>query len=167
MSRLQELRTLRETREGLDDQIDRLEWAINHGTHDSLSALTSSSASEEDDAADEELLEVRLAEAGSTTNKGLSLDHAPICRTCPACMRSEPCCMSCDHVPACLSATGRLCAGGGKFETAAGRGARKAPTVAAGPPRALSQSVGPAHENRLPEQPICAPGTCAMIACLA
>ena len=60
---LQELRTLRETREGLDDQIDRLEWAINHGTQDSLSVLTTSSASEEDDAADEELLEVRLAEA--------------------------------------------------------------------------------------------------------
>ncbi len=63
---LQELRTLRETREGLDDQIDRLEWAITHGTHDSLSALTTSSMSEEDDAADEELLEVRLAEAGNS-----------------------------------------------------------------------------------------------------
>ena len=56
---VQELRTLRETREGLDDQIDRLEWAIHHGTHDSLPALTSSSAaSEEDEAADEQLLEV-------------------------------------------------------------------------------------------------------------
>jgi len=66
------LRTLRETREGLDDQIDRLEWAINHGTQDNLSVLTTSSASEEDDAADEELLEVRLAEARQQDRGGLS-----------------------------------------------------------------------------------------------
>ena len=76
----QELRTLRETREGLDDQIDRLEWAINHGTHDSLSALTSSSASEEDDAADEEFLEVRRAEGGFSRCDGPQHPVAPISR---------------------------------------------------------------------------------------
>ena len=70
----QELRTLRETREGLDDQIDRLEWAIHHGTPDGRPPPTSSCASEEDDAADEELLEVGLSEAGSPLSSASGQD---------------------------------------------------------------------------------------------
>ena len=56
--RSQELRTLREAREGLDDQIDRLEWAITHGTRHSTPALATGSVWDDDDDADEELLEV-------------------------------------------------------------------------------------------------------------
>jgi hypothetical protein len=48
----------------LDDQIDRLEWAITHGTRHSTPALATGSASDDDDDdADEELMEVRAATA--------------------------------------------------------------------------------------------------------
>ena len=46
---LQELRALRETREGLEDQIERLQWALTQEDHRTPADASVSSTDEEDE----------------------------------------------------------------------------------------------------------------------
>lgn len=50
---LQELKALRETREGLDDQIERLQWSLAHDYREPCSPTSSQASSDEGDAEDE------------------------------------------------------------------------------------------------------------------
>ena len=54
----QELKALRETREGLDDQIERLQWALTHGPGPPCAPPTSSSDEEDDEEAMREVCTV-------------------------------------------------------------------------------------------------------------
>ena len=145
----QELRTLRETREGLDDQIDRLEWAITHGMRHGTPMLATGSVSDDDDDADEELLEVTAA----TTDvrqlvvavqalpgwikaerglQGCSVMKSANALLNPGRVKCWP-----GHAADTTVCLPSVCAGSGKSEAAAGRGAGVAPTAAAAASRAL------------------------------